>query len=77
MTIIRHDISFEELLQDAKNNLKMLDECPGPHEFVLHEQSTARKHYKCDKCGGIVDGVVRHWYNQGLMHGKLRKSNEE
>ena len=77
MTIVRYDISIDDLIQDVKNNLKLLDECNKQHNFVLWENDTdAQKQYKCTKCGGIINSVLYYWYNEGLTHGKLYRVEE-
>lgn len=52
-------------------NHKALETCVGPHDFVdqTPEKQIGKK-WRCKACGGTLDGVERHWYEQGLKHGR-------
>jgi hypothetical protein len=58
---------------EAKANLERLTSCPGPHRFFTVERTqhrAIRRRYRCARCGGVVDGVQRYWYELGLEHAR-------
>lgn len=73
----------QKLFELIQLNHKKLDSCSKPHEFLIcldrrtrqplenptpQQQFGAR--WRCSKCGGDVDSVVRLWYNRGLKDAK-------
>jgi hypothetical protein len=58
-----------QLLEETKENDKMLDQCKGPHEFVPWHDDIINM-YKCNLCGGIVSAIEKKWYENGIKHGR-------
>jgi hypothetical protein len=66
--------------EEFRLNRKRLDECTKPHDFSLTEEkdvwancvdgSKLYRRYTCANCGGKVSATDKHWYEQGLSHGK-------
>lgn len=56
-------------------NASRLRRCPGPHRFVeLPGQENFFRDfrlYRCQTCGGEVDGATVAWYARGIEHGVL------
>lgn len=63
-----------EIWEEVKANHARLKACPGPHDFSidLNPARTLGKKWRCSKCGGEVDHIVRDWYLKGLEHGAQR-----
>lgn len=61
----------KKLWAEAQANGRLLDACPGPHDFVdLTPEKPVGKHWRCQRCGGEVDGGAKRWYEAGLRHGR-------
>jgi hypothetical protein len=68
---------LDSIFQKVKANSKTLEECAGPHDFSICldrrselpvEKPVFGCKWKCAKCGGIVEGTVKLWYDRGLAH---------
>jgi len=72
----------DEIWKEVKANQQRLEECIAPHDFSICLDRTSRQpiakptpqqifgaKWRCSKCQGVVDGMVRNWYNKGLLHG--------
>jgi hypothetical protein len=60
------------VLEQAKENRRKLEACPGPHVFDdATPDRKVGKTYRCSICGGTADAVARHWYELGRAHGRL------
>lgn len=91
MTVTPYDI--RQWVLEAKENLEKLDKCRGPHVFVpMTEGQTGTaaqrvldaldkprpaKNYQCTKCGGCIGNQAYYWYQRGLMHGRIRRTEED
>ena len=60
------------ILEDVKRNQRVLDGCPGPHEFeeVPEPGSAIPRTCRCAKCGGTTSRINAHWYKRGLEHAR-------
>jgi DNA-directed RNA polymerase subunit RPC12/RpoP len=70
------------LLEEVKVNIRALDSCAGPHDFVGIETEVQYvcadggkmyRRFSCTKCGGKIISHDRHWYERGLKHGRESK----
>ena len=61
---------MQKIWQEVKANAKTLDECGGPHDFQSQDPGKPLAKYRCTKCGGVVDGTDKLWYERGLEHGR-------
>jgi hypothetical protein len=60
---------FREVLAEVRANLKILEACPGPHDFQkIDDGKTFGAKWRCSKCGGVVDSSAAAWYTRGLAH---------
>ncbi len=73
---------MDTIFQEVKANQKRLKECGRPHVFSIcldrrtkepisnptNQQMFGAK-WKCAKCGGIVDGLEKRTYIEGLTDG--------
>ena len=59
-------------LERVKANLRTLDACPGPHEFIddPNDERSFSRGQRCARCGGEVEFLAALWYRRGLEHGK-------
>ena len=56
----------------SHENLERLRGCPGPHLFgLIHERGevSSRARFRCERCGGELNGDAVGWYRRGLAHG--------
>ena len=62
-----------KIWEDVKRNHAALAACVGPHDFqqVVAGHQGLLRDFRCKKCGGEIDAVKKHWYEQGLKHGRL------
>jgi hypothetical protein len=60
---------IKQIWEGVKANHKILDDCPGPHDFQRSEQRFSD--YKCSKCGGKVGSSDYYWYAKGLQDGQI------
>lgn len=60
------------LWSDVRANQARLDACEGPHSFDRPEDPARvlGGRWRCSRCGGMVDGVAKGWYERGLEHGR-------
>lgn len=64
---------IDGLIDKAIENVKKLNSCKGPHDFVPAEGEKPGKNARrltCAVCGGSVDGHGKLWYERGLKHGR-------
>ena len=61
-----------EIWEEVKANHQRLKACVGPHDFSIDAAPNRPigKRWRCSKCGGEVDHIVKTWYEQGLEHGR-------
>lgn len=73
---------IDSILREIKENSMKMDTCHR-HDFSIvldrhtklaienptPEQRFGAK-FRCLHCGGIVDGIARIWYENGLKHGQ-------
>lgn len=65
MTIDSHAI-----LAQVRANQAALKGCAGPHDFSVNsEPRRLGGRWRCTRCGGEVDFLARHWYQNGLVDG--------
>jgi hypothetical protein len=71
-------IDVDEIFQQVKANSAKLDSC-ALHDFSIPVDRRTKQvldkpdlfcRWRCSKCLGEVDGIVRRWYRLGLEHGK-------
>jgi ribosomal protein L37AE/L43A len=56
---------IQQIAERVLANNRKLDAC-GCHRFVKQPKSRPlRSVYKCDRCGGTVDGAAFRWYTRG------------
>lgn len=60
-------IDAGDILARVKANIALLRGCTKPHEFEAIEPAKIGSKFRCRKCGGELDCVHAHWYNQGLL----------
>lgn len=57
----------------ALANEALLDGCERPHDFTPYlppgASTSAKPKWKCSRCGGVVRGTIRWWYDRGLKDG--------
>lgn len=68
-----NDANALQLLKEMQANFDTLDQCVGPHDFVPENEFS--RYRKCTKCGGRMNINEVYWYKQGLLHGKMRRSD--
>jgi hypothetical protein len=71
--------TVNEIWEKVKANSQALKNCPGPHNFQPFEKAVNpldRKKWRCDICGGTLDGVTVLFYQQGLAHGRAKVNND-
>ncbi len=65
---------FRGIVEEVRLNNKRLQDCPGPHDFVLEKgqepMPLSRRKYRCTRCNGTVDAITLLWYSKGLEHGR-------
>lgn len=62
---------LERAMSDVQENFKLLQSCPGPHDF--QPRPGGRKgEYWCLKCQGRVTGANATFYMHGLAHGSKK-----
>lgn len=60
-----------QIFDQVRANLHLLNNCPGPHDFVcLTPEKPLGAKYRCTVCGGTTRGDSVKWYQEGLAHGK-------
>lgn len=75
---------IDKIFQEVKANSALLDACSKPHDFsicidrrtkqVLDNPTPAQRFgakWKCSKCGGVVDGLRKISYCDGLKDANL------
>ncbi len=61
----------KKLWADARINGARLDTCQGPHAFVdATPEKQIGKRWRCFLCRGECDSAAKHYYEQGLAHGR-------
>lgn len=78
--------AMDAIFQEVKANQKRLRECVRPHEFSIcldrhtkakiphpTDQQKFGAKWKCAKCGGIVDGLTKRTYDEGVNDGLLNQ----
>lgn len=81
VTGVRPEI-IDSILVEIKANTDRMETCQR-HDFSIvldrHTKQTIENptpaqrfgaKFKCSRCGGIVDGLARIWYDKGLKDGK-------
>ena len=76
---------LKQLFEEVKANSATLEKC-DLHDFsIVLDRSTKEPiqnptpqqkfgaRFKCTRCGGVVDGITRIWYDRGLAHGRKSK----
>lgn len=75
MTITVEDA--KKIMEDVKANLSKLALCDNHlFEYVdAGERKLGRVHreYRCQHCGGTIDGNELHWYMVGRAHGNVER----
>jgi hypothetical protein len=62
----------KKVWEQVKKNHAALDGCVGPHDFrVIDGPKKVFRDFRCTKCGGEIDAIKKHWYDEGLKHGRL------
>ncbi len=62
---------LREIFAEVKENARKLQDCKGPHRFnPISSEGVLKKKYQCEICGGVIDAIGKHWYDQGLKHGR-------
>ena len=64
------EVQLQLLEEKTNENDRILDQCRGPHEFVLWHEWVDDNVYKCNLCGGIVNAIEKKWYENGIKHGR-------
>lgn len=57
---------------EVQENLRLLGECPGPHDFQPMAERGAFPRVRCSVCGGCLDLASAEWYRRGLKHGRAQ-----
>jgi hypothetical protein len=54
----------------VRANQARLESCPGPHDWedIPESRPHAVKDKRCRTCGGTVERIHFHYYNEGLAH---------
>lgn len=61
----------QEMLARAKENVRLLEGCEGPHDFrPVRDEGSTRQMFRCSKCQGVVNSQAVVWYRKGVAHGK-------
>lgn len=63
------------IAREVKENRRKLESCPGPHKFTI--PAGKRKFaddFICETCGGRIGPVDKLWYERGLQHGALART---
>jgi len=81
VTGVKPDL-FDSILVEVKANMALLETCQR-HDFsIVIDRRTKQPienpapsqrfgaKFKCTRCGGIVDGSARIWYDRGLNDAK-------
>lgn len=65
----------QKIANEVQENIKRLNSCRGPHEFVPIPKELLRGSPKmrCTICKGWLDATAAKWYERGLEHGKRAK----
>jgi hypothetical protein len=62
---------IDQIWLQVKENMKLLEACSLPHEFVDENKDGKMARYSvCRKCGGRVDKLHAMWYRKGLKDAK-------
>lgn len=63
---------LHEMWEEAKNNVKRLNECPD-HDFEpIDPEPKLGTRYRCKNCDGEISGSSYHWYLKGRKHEQVR-----
>ena len=68
--MVEKTVDLKNVWDGIKRNMKILDECVGPHEWEPIDNPHGQKRFVCKKCGGDIDMVGKEWYQKGLAHGR-------
>jgi len=61
-----------ERFNQIQENSKKLKECEG-HAFTRIEgRHKYDFRFRCDRCGGIIDGIAHLWYQRGFSDGEKK-----
>lgn len=60
---------FDKAYAEAKEDMRKLKECEGPHNFVPTIPDKISSDHRCTKCGGRTRAINVVWYKKGLEHG--------
>ena len=59
----------DRVFEDVKVNHAKLDACDG-HDFEPCERiGELVRSYRCTRCDGVLDTIMRLWYERGRVHG--------
>lgn len=56
-----------DIVNQVLTNNKKLNSCKL-HNFDI----PCNKRWECVNCGGIVDTLIKRWYEKGIIHGELK-----
>lgn len=80
MKDITKSIDMDAIIAEVKANRALLESCSG-HDFSIAIDRITKVpltevktfcDWKCSKCGGHVDGMMKIWYNKGVAHEQAR-----
>lgn len=72
MTFTKEDV--DRIIADVKANAAILAACDN-HLFEFLKDSLPPE-WRCEHCGGVIDGPALHWYMVGRAHGELAAKHE-
>lgn len=64
-------VQLDAALDRVRENFKLLQGCPGPHDFQA-KPGGRKGEYRCTKCQGDVTGANAWFYTHGLAHGSKK-----
>lgn len=66
---IMSNVNGKKVLDSIRENMRILNSCVGPHDFVaIDPNSVLNRMYRCKKCGGELDRLKVMWYRKGVEH---------
>ena len=60
---------IKKIANDVRKNNEKLNNCQC-HNFCIQIEHGYREKFKCENCGGIIDGIMKKYYELGLEHSK-------
>jgi hypothetical protein len=78
----------DAILGEVRANYARLDGCELPHDFTVAIDRVTKQRlpegnvkcfadWECRKCGGVVDGIARRWYQRGLADAQKRQETKQ